>query len=367
MTILHELAESHGQSVWIDDLRRSHLHDGTLSRRIADGVRGLTSNPTIFAKAITGSSDYDEQFADLITTGSDVESAYWTMVVDDIRGACDAFAPVHRATGGGDGFVSVEVSPTLARDTSGTELAALDLHRRVDRANVMIKIPGTVEGLPAIRRMIGGGMSINVTLIFGLEQYAAVMESYIAGLEDLARDPSADLSGVASVASLFVSRVDTEVDRRLGASTATPHELAGRAGLCQSRRAYALFRRTFAGERWAELEARGARVQRPLWASTGTKNPDYSDVMYVDGLIGPDTVNTVPTATLEAVLDHGRAERTIDTDPTTETTWSALADAGIDMTDVAAVLEREGLASFIGSFDEVLASLADKAATLGDR
>lgn len=367
MTILHELADSHGQSIWIDDLRRSHLHDGTLARRIADGVRGLTSNPTIFAKAITGSSDYDAQFVGLVASGADVESAYWAMVVDDIRAACDAFAPVHRATAGGDGFVSVEVSPTLARDTAGTEAAARDLRGRVDRANVMIKIPATVEGLPAIRRMIGEGMSVNVTLIFGLERYAAVMEAYIAGLEDLASDPSADLSGVAGVASLFVSRVDTEVDRRLGATAATPHDLAGRAGLCQSRLAYALFRSTFTGPRWAALAERGARVQRPLWASTGTKNPAYSDVMYVDGLIGPDTVNTVPTATLEAVLDHGRAERTIDTDPTTEATWSALASAGIDMADVAAVLEREGLTSFVGSFDEVLGALADKAATLRDR
>ena len=367
MTILHTLADTHGQSVWIDDLRRSHLHDGTLSGRIADGVRGLTSNPTIFAKAITGSSDYDEQFAGLIAAGAGVEPAYWTMVVDDIRAACDAFAPLHTATDGRDGFVSVEVSPTLARDTAGTESAARELRRRVDRPNVMIKIPATIEGLPAIRRMIGEGMSVNVTLIFGLERYAAVMEAYIAGLEDLASDPAADLSTVAGVASLFVSRVDTEVDRRLGGTAATPHVLAGRAGLCQSRVAYSLFRSTFAGPRWAALAARGARVQRPLWASTGTKNPAYSDVMYVDGLIGPDTVNTVPTTTLEAVLDHGRAERTLDTDPSTEETWSALSAAGIDMADVAQVLEREGLDSFIGSLDEVLSALADKAATFGDR
>ena len=198
MTILHTLADTHRQSVWIDDLRRSHLHDGTLSGRIAAGVRGLTSNPTIFAKAITGSSDYDEQFAGLIAAGAGVEPAYWTMVVDDIRAACDAFAPLHTATHGRDGFVCVEVSPTLARDTAGTESAARELRRRVDRPNVMIKIPATIEGLPAIRRMIGEGMSVNVTLIFGLERYAAVMEAYIAGLEDLASDPAADLSTVGA-------------------------------------------------------------------------------------------------------------------------------------------------------------------------
>jgi transaldolase len=365
VTILHELFQRHGQSVWIDDLRRSHLHDGTLTGRIDQGVRGLTSNPTIFAKAITGSADYDDQFADLIAAGVDPEAAYWTMVVDDIRAACDRFAPLHDESAGGDGFVSVEVSPTLARDTSGTVAAARDLRRRVDRANVMIKIPATVEGLPAIRRMIGEGTCVNVTLIFGLERYAAVLESYLAGLEDLAADPTADLSSVASVASLFVSRVDTEVDRRLAGSPSA--ELAGTAGLCQSRRAYAMFREAFSGPRWEALHVRGARVQRPLWASTGTKNPAYSDVMYVDGLIGPDTVNTVPTATLDAFLDHGRAERTIDVDPTVSEPWAALARAGIDMDDVAAVLEREGLDAFATSFAEVLSALAAKADALRDR
>lgn len=365
MTILHELSQLHGQSIWIDDLRRSHLHDGTLADRIEQGVRGLTSNPTIFAKAITGSSDYDVQFAGLIAAGAEPESAYWTMVVDDIRAACDRFAPLHIESGGGDGFVSVEVSPTLARDTSGTIDASRDLRHRVDRSNVMIKIPATVEGLPAIRRMIEEGTSVNVTLIFGLERYAAVIEAYLAGLEDLAADPSADLASVASVASLFVSRVDTEVDRRLADSPSAG--LAGTAGLCQSRRAYAMFREAFSGPRWDALAGRGARVQRPLWASTGTKNPAYSDVMYVDGLIGPDTVNTVPTATLDAFLDHGRAERTVDGDPAVSETWAALARAGVDMGDVAAVLEREGLESFAASFDEVLSALTAKAAKLRDR
>jgi len=365
VTILHELAERHGQSIWIDDFRRAHLSDGTLTRRIDDGVRGLTSNPTIFARAITGSDDYDAQFAALIAAGIDPEPAYWTMVVDDIRSVCDRFAEVHRSSGGVDGFVSLEVSPTLARDTHGTVAAARELRRLVDRPNVMIKIPATLEGLPAIRRVIGEGTSVNVTLIFGLERYAQVVEAYIAGLEDLAADRTTDLSSVAGVASLFVSRVDTEVDRRLRA-TGSP-ELAGTAGLCQSRRAYSSFRQAFSGPRWDALAARGARVQRPLWASTGTKDPAYSDVMYVDGLIGPDTVNTVPTATLEAYLDHGRAERTVDADPTTTTeTWTALGAAGIDMTDVAAVLEREGLDAFAVSFDEVLSALATKAALLGD-
>ncbi|MEY2974023.1 MAG: transaldolase [Actinomycetota bacterium] len=364
MTILRELHDRHGQSIWIDDFRRAHLTDGTLTRRIADGVRGLTSNPTIFAKAITGSQDYDEQFARLIAGGADPEAAYWTMVVDDIQAVCDRFDAVHSDSGGVDGFVSVEVSPTLARDTAGTVAAARELRRRVDRGNAMIKIPATAEGLPAIRRLIGEGTSVNVTLIFGLDRYAQVMEAYIAGLEDLAADGTADLSSVASVASLFVSRIDTEVDRRLAAATPAGSELAGTAGLCQSRLAYSEFRTTFSGPRWEALAARGARVQRPLWASTGTKNPAYPDVMYVDGLIGPDTVNTVPTATLDAFLDHGRVERTVDADPTTTATWAALAAAPVDMADVAEVLEREGLDSFAASFDEVLTALATKASQL---
>ena len=281
------------------------------------------------------------------------------MVIDDIQAACDAFAPLYESSDAIDGYVSVEVAPDLSRDTNGTLAAAQDLHNRVDRRNVMIKIPATVEGLPAIRSMIAEGRSVNVTLIFSPERHQQVMEAYISGLEELASDPSEDLSRVASVASFFISRVDSEVDQRLGSPD---HELCGTAAIAQGRLAYNNFLEMFSGPRWDALAARGARVQRPLWASTGAKNPAYSDVLYVDELIGPNTVNTVPEATLDAYLDHGMVNRTVDTDhEATIRTLSALSQAGIDLGDVSEQLEREGLASFEASFDEVIAALRDKA------
>lgn len=363
MSRLHDLYRLERQSVWLDNLSRSHLDDGSLANRIGEGVRGLTSNPTIFAKAIQGSDDYDAQFAALVAAGSDPLTAYWEMVLDDISRACDAFADLHRESGGSDGFVSVEVAPDLARDTAGTLAAARSLHARLDRPNAMIKIPATIEGLPAIRSMIGEGRSVNVTLIFGLERYGDVIEAYITGLEDLATDPAADLSAVASVASFFISRVDSEVDRRLDAAGNT--DLQGTAALTQGRLAYAQFIEAFSGPRWESLAARGARVQRPLWASTGTKNPSYSDVVYVDGLIGPDTVNTLPEPTLDAFIDHGVVSRTVDVDPQRDRAiWAALAEAGIDMSDVAEQLELEGLESFAASFDEVIAALETKSRLL---
>jgi len=359
MADLTALYNNHGQSIWLDNLSRAHLKDGSLAGRIAQGVRGLTSNPTIFAKAIQGSDDYDEQFNGLIASGVTPVDAYWHMVIDDIQDACDAFAPLYESSDAIDGYVSVEVAPDLSRDTNGTLAAAQDLHNRVDRRNVMIKIPATVEGLPAIRSMIAEGRSVNVTLIFSPERHQQVMEAYISGLEELASDPSADLSRVASVASFFISRVDTEVDQRLGNPD---HELCGTAAIAQGRLAYNNFLEMFSGPRWDALAARGARVQRPLWASTGTKNPSYSDVLYVDDLIGPDTVNTVPEATLDAYLNHGVVNQTVDTDhEATVHTLSALSQAGIDLGDVSEQLEREGLASFEASFDEVIAALRDKA------
>lgn len=363
MTRLHDLYLQEDQSIWLDNLSRRHLQDGSLQERIDQGVRGLTSNPTIFAKAIQGSDDYDTQFSSLIAAGHDAESAYWEMVLTDIAQACDAFAPLHSESGGADGFVSVEVSPTLAHQTDATLVAARDLHNRLDRANAMIKIPATPEGLPAITAMISEGRSVNVTLIFSLDRYSAVMDAYITGLEVLAEDPTADLSMVASVASFFISRVDTEVDRqleRLGAS-----ELCGTAALSQGRLAYALFADAFSGPRWERLAERGARPQRPLWASTGTKNPAYSDVMYVDGLIAPHTVNTLPEATLDAFADHGTVQRSIADDPRADQLrWNQLSAAGIDMTAVAENLEREGLESFSASFTEVLNALTAKATEL---
>ncbi|HAP78563.1 MAG TPA: transaldolase [Acidimicrobiaceae bacterium] len=366
MNRLVSLFEQYGQSPWLDNLKRSYLTGGELQRQIDRGIRGLTSNPTIFQKAIQGSADYDDQFRELVQAGGSVTDHYWELVLADIHGALDQFASLHAASGGGDGYVSVEVDPGLAHDGPGTEVAARALHQRVARPNLMVKIPATVEGLPAIQQMIAEGRSINVTLIFSLERYQRVMDAYIDGLDQLARDPSADLSSVASVASFFISRVDSEVDARL-AAIGTPEALAlrGRAAVAQAKLAYQAFLRTFSGERWDALAARGAVVQRPLWASTSTKNPDYPDTLYVDSLIGPHTVNTLPDTTVEAFADHGTPARTIDSDVAdAEAVWAALAAVGVDMDDVAAKLEREGVASFQQSFDDLLAALAAKAAAL---
>jgi transaldolase len=361
MERLRRLHDEFGQSPWLDNLTRGYLTSGQLVALREAGVRGLTSNPTIFQKAIEGSPDYDEQFRML--AGAPIEDVYWAMVLADIRGALDVFAPVHDASGGADGFVSVEVSPALAQDTEGTAAAARRLSEAVGRPNLMIKIPATRAGLPAIRAMVAEGRSVNVTLIFGLERYAEVMEAYLAGLEDRARIPGADLSTVASVASFFISRVDTEIDRRLDA-IGTPEALAlrGRAAVAQAKLAYRWFRTVFSGPRWEALAARGARVQRPLWASTSTKNPAYPDTRYVDELIGPDTVNTLPDATLAAFADHGHPARTVDVGlDAAEASWAALAGLGVDVADVADRLETEGLAAFSKSFDELLGSLEAKA------
>ncbi|HLN15896.1 MAG TPA: transaldolase [Acidimicrobiales bacterium] len=370
MTRLHELFERGGQSPWLDNLRRDWIAGGHLARLVDDGVRGVTSNPTIFAKAIAGATDYDEQFRSLLPSAT-VEQAYWELVVRDIEDALAVLRPVHESSDGRDGFVSLEVAPALAHDTAGTVTAARTLHDRIDQPNLFVKVPATAEGIPAIRRLIGEGRSINVTLIFGLERYAEVMEAYLGGLEDHLAAGADDLKKVASVASFFVSRVDTEVDRRLEAAAGGPDgdqhllSLRGRAAVAQAQLAYQRFGATFAGPRWAVLEAHGARVQRPLWASTSTKNPAYPDLLYVDNLIGPDTVNTLPEGTIDAFNDHGTVARTVDADPAAASQVLAdLAEAGIDLADVSATLEDEGVHGFAKSFDELLQSLSDKAAAL---
>ena len=370
MSLLQELYEHGGQSPWLDNLRRDWIHDGRLARMIADGVRGITSNPTILAKAIEGQDTYDDQFRELSSKGS-IDEAYWTLAITDVVDALELLRPLYDRCGRTDGFVSLEVSPSLAHDTAGTIADARLLHERVDRPNLLVKIPATPEGLPAIEQMITEGRNVNVTLIFGLDRYDAVMEAYLSGLEAYAGSGPADLSPIASVASFFVSRVDTEVDRRLealaGGTDGDPHVLGlrGKAAAAQAQVAYQHFLRTFSGPRWEALAARGARVQRPLWASTSTKNPNYPDLLYVDNLIGPDTVNTMPESTLEAFDDHGTVRRTIDADPAAaEAVLARLGQAGIDMADVADTLEAEGVASFAKSFDELLQSLADKAAAL---
>jgi transaldolase len=359
LALYHEF----GQSPWLDNLKRDYITSGQLTNLAAQGVRGLTSNPTIFQKAIQGSADYDEQFRELAAEGRPVIEDYWSMVLRDINSALDVFAPLYHQSYGGDGFVSVEVDPGLAHDAAGTETAARVLHRAIDRPNLMVKIPATVEGLPAIQQMIAEGRSINVTLIFSLDRYDAVMEAYISGLEQYAATPGADLSKVASVASFFISRVDTEIDHRLEAiGSPEALELRGKGAVAQGKLAYQSFQRTFSGPRWEALAAKGAVVQRPLWASTSTKNPAYPDTLYVDELIGPHTVNTLPDATLDAFADHGNLARRVDADvDQAEAAWRDLTAVGVDLDDVAAKLERDGVSSFQTSFDELLAALGSKA------
>ena len=360
--LLKRLSSDHGQSPWLDNLQRGYLTSGTLKALVVRGVRGLTSNPTIFQKAIQGSADYDEQFRSEILKGSTAREAYWELVLQDIHGALDVFSDLYSQSNGTDGFVSVEVDPSLAHDTTGTLSAARLLHERISRPNVMIKIPATQQGLPAIREMIAEGRNVNVTLIFSLSRYQEVMNAYIDGLEQRMASGS-PVSNIASVASFFISRVDNEIDKRLD-QLGTPNALAlrGTAAVNQARLAFAAFQKTFSGPRWEALAKAGASVQRPLWASTSTKNPSYPDTMYVDQLIGPDTVNTLPDATLEAFSDHGTLGRTIDQNiAISKRQWAELAMNAIDVDEVAAQLEDEGVASFIKSFDELIGVLEDKA------
>ena len=364
-SLLQRLFSEQGQSPWLDNLQRSYLTDGTLKRLIADGVRGLTSNPTIFQKAIQGSSDYDEQFAKEIAKGLSPMEAYWEMVVADINGALDEFEELHQHSGGVDGFVSVEVNPSLAHQSAETLSAARSLHERISRPHVMIKIPGTAEGLPAIRQMIAEGRSVNVTLIFSVKRYEEVMEAYVSGLEERLKQGE-DISRVQSVASFFISRFDNVVDAQLDAlGTPEALQLKGVAAIAQAKIAYEVFTNVFRGPRWEKLAAAGAHVQRPLWASTSTKNPSYPDTMYVDNLIGLHTVNTLPDATLNAFNDHGNISRSIDANvEIAHMQWDALQRIGIDVDDIAISLEKEGVASFIKSFEELLDALSDKARTL---
>ena len=365
---LHRLYREQGQSPWLDNLTRPYLRDGTLAGFVAAGIRGVTANPTIFARAIAGSDAYDAQFAALIAQGLAVEDAYWELAAADVVDAAAVLRPVYDNSGGTDGFVSIEVAPELARDTDATIAAAGRLHERIARPNVFVKIPATAEGIPAIADMIGKGVSINITLIFSLARYEQVIEAYLQGLEALAAR-GGDLAAVRSVASFFVSRVDTEVDRRLehNGDPEAP-ALRGRAAIAQARLAYRIFRDRFTGKRWEALAARGARVQRPLWASTSTKNPDYPDTRYVDSLIGPDTVNTLPEATITAFEDHGTLTRSIDTDPAAAAAvLGELAAAGIDMDDVGRTLEDQGAAAFHQSFAELLTELHAKAHQLAQR
>jgi transaldolase len=358
MTRLHQLFAEQGQSPWLDNLSRPLLSSGQLTRYAQEGVRGVTTNPTILQKALIGTEEYDEQIRTLAEAGGDPLSTFWELAMQDVRGALDVFRPLHVATAGQDGFVSIEVAPDLAHDTAGTERAARALHERIDEPNLFVKIPATAEGVPAIRTMIAEGHNINVTLIFGLERYAQVIEAYLAGLE--AR--RGDLSNLHSVASFFVSRVDTAVDRRLETiPIREARDLQGKAGVAQAKLAYALFREQFTGTRWEALAQRGARVQRPLWASTSTKNPRYADLLYIDNLIGPDTVNTMPDATIAAFQDHGHVARTIDQEvDEARATLDNMSRAGVDLAVLSSALEREGVEAFAKSFQDAVSAIEIK-------
>jgi transaldolase len=364
MTALHDLHRREGQSPWLDNLKRGYITSGELQHWIDRGIRGITSNPTIFAKAIEAGADYDAQFGALVDAGQSMVDTYWDLVVQDIRDALALLRPVHDDDAE-DGYVSIEVAPGLARDTGATIASARHLHELISEPNLYVKIPGTAEGVPAIHRMVAEGRNINVTLLFGLGRYGEVIEAYLSGLEELVVT-GGDLSTVHSVASFFVSRVDTEVDRRLEAlGTADALALRGKAAVANAKLAYQLFRDRFTGPRWEALAAHGANVQRPLWASTSTKNADYADTMYVDPLIGPHTVNTMPEVTIDAFEDHGTLRRTVDEDvDEASALLDRLAEMGVDLLDVTNTLEDEGVAAFSKSFDELLGVLETKADSL---
>lgn len=359
-TTLHDLYEKEGQSPWYDNLCRPVTD---LLPLIESGVRGVTSNPAIFQKAISTSNAYNDQFRELVQAGKDIESAYWELVVKDIQDACKLFESIYDQTNAADGYVSVEVSPRLANDTEGTVKDAKWLHKVVDRRNVYIKIPATAECVPSIEKVISLGISVNVTLIFSLPRYEAVIDAYLDGLEASGLD---DLSRVTSVASFFVSRVDTLVDKMLE-KIGTPEalDLRGKAANAQAALAYQLYQKKFSGPRWEALVKKGAKKQRLLWASTSVKNPAYPDTLYVAPLIGPDTVSTMPDQALQAFLDHGAVGRTIDSNVSeAEGIYSALEKLGIDWNQVGTQLENEGVDSFKKSFDSLLDSLQEKANSL---
>ncbi len=364
-----------GQSIWYDNIGRGMIASGELQQLIDLGVSGLTANPSIFEKAISSSSDYDNALESLASEGKSVNDIYEALAMSDIRAAADLLRPAYDASGGVDGYASLEVNPHLAGDTDGTVAEARRFFQALDRPNVLIKVPATPEGIPAIRQLIGEGVNINVTLIFSLNAYLQVQEAYISGLEDLA-GKGGDLSRVASVASFFVSRVDTAVDNALAGLAASTGNgangsgaglsgLMGKAAVANAKLAYRAFQETFGSERFARLREMGAMVQRPLWASTGTKNPEYSDVLYVETLLGPDTVNTMPDATLEAFLDHGRAALTVTEGVAgAEQAVNGVAAAGVSLDEITAQLLADGVKAFADSFDLLMENIDRKRSQL---
>ena len=369
---LQELHDA-GQSIWLDSIDRRMLHDGELERRIRDdALTGMTSNPTIFQKALASSNAYDEQIIAAEEEGLSSWELFELLETTDVRDACDAFAGVYSSTRGADGYVSIEISPGVSHDAEAAVEEGRRLWRTVDRPNVMVKVPGTAEGAIAVRRLIAEGINVNITLLFAIEAHERVIEAYMAGLEDRVKAHQ-PIDGLASVASFFVSRVDSEIDKRLDAliakAPAAEKErlqlLKGRAAIANAKLAYRLFRQKFSGPRWEALAKQGARVQRPLWASTSTKNPAYRDVMYVEELIGPDTVDTMPPATIDAFKDHGVVARTVDKKvAVSEALLKENEAVGISMREVTEKLLVEGIASFQKSFDELIAGIESKIGSL---
>lgn len=354
--------KAHGQSIWLDYIQRGMLESGELARLIEqDGLAGVTSNPAIFEKAIAHHDDYDAAIADLKTRGADALQAYEELAIDDVRRAADLLSGVHRDTHGRDGYVSLEVAPTLARDTEGTVREAKRLWQRVDRPNLMIKVPATVEGLPAIRDLIAAGINVNATLLFSVPRYKALAESYMSGLEARAA-AGGSLTDVASVASFFLSRIDSAVDPLLDAQGHdAARSLRGQTAIASARLAYQVYKGLSTGHRWQPLKAQGARTQRLLWASTSSKDPAYDDLKYVTPLIGPDTVNTLPPETLAAFRDHGVAALHVEDDMTLARGLPSLLDAlGIDLKRITDQLEEDGIRKFVAPYDKLLETLRTK-------
>ncbi|MBW7882679.1 MAG: transaldolase [Caldilineaceae bacterium] len=356
-----------GQSIWLDYIERGMIASGELKLLVDTGIAGVTSNPTIFQQAISKSDAYKADLQRLARNDTDTKRIFETLAIADIKAAADVLRPVYDANGGQDGFVSLEVAPDLAYDTAATIAEARRLHAAVDKPNLMIKVPATAAGIPAIRQLIADGININVTLIFSLQRYAEVKEAFFQGLEERLENGK-PIDSIASVASFFVSRVDSNVDDKLAnlaaqdaANAAQIKSLMGKAAVANAKLAYAQFQEKFAGPRWQKLAAAGAHYQRPLWASTSTKNPDYPDLLYVDTLMGPHTVNTMPPKTLEAFKDHGTVSRTIDDDLAgAKAVLDALAAAGVDMDTVTQELEAEGVKKFADSFVELLAAIEQR-------
>lgn len=365
---------SEGQSVWQDDINRQMLMSGLLAERISEiGIRGVTSNPTIFQKAITSGDAYDDDIADMLGRNMDTATAFQTLAVKDIQDACDLFRPIYDDTEGQDGFVSLEVLPSLARDTGGTLQNARELWTAVDRPNVMIKVPGTDEGAVAVETLLTEGINVNVTLLFSLANYERVAQGYINSLQRR-RDAGQEIDRIGSVASFFVSRVDTLADKLLDEAAAKPgadrtliESLKGKVAVANAQLAYQRFQQLFGTEQFRKLAEHGAKVQRPLWASTGTKNKSYSDVLYVESLIGPDTVNTMPFATIEAFLDHGKVARTVDAAyGEAQAVADGLARVGISLAELTRQLEKEGIDTFVASYDDLLEGVEGKRAEVAD-